>query len=52
MGILFISSELDEVVRDSQRVLVLRDRRLVAELGGGEATAANVMRAIAGDEVS
>src|SRR6185436_5928923 len=35
MAILFISSELEEVVRDSQRVIVLRDRRKVRELPGG-----------------
>jgi simple sugar transport system ATP-binding protein len=36
MAIVFISSELDEVVRDSHRVVVLRDRRKVAELSGTE----------------
>ncbi|MBI1177476.1 ATP-binding cassette domain-containing protein [bacterium] len=34
MAVLFISSELDEVVRVSQRVVVLRDRRKVGELEG------------------
>jgi simple sugar transport system ATP-binding protein len=52
MAILFISSELEEVVRDSQRVIVLRDRRMVAELGGDDLTADNVMRAIAGEQAS
>ena len=32
MAILFISSELEEVVRDSQRVIVLRDRAKAGEL--------------------
>ncbi|MHC4991140.1 MAG: sugar ABC transporter ATP-binding protein [Planctomycetota bacterium] len=49
MAILFISSELEEVVRDSQRVIVLRDRRKVIELSGNAVTAGTVMRAIAGD---
>jgi simple sugar transport system ATP-binding protein len=52
MAILFISSELEEVVRDSQRVIVLRDRRLVAELSGDDLTAGKVMRAIAGEDES
>jgi simple sugar transport system ATP-binding protein len=32
MGIIFISSELDEVLRLSQRIIVLRDRHKIAEL--------------------
>jgi monosaccharide-transporting ATPase len=32
MGVIFISSELDEVLRISQRIVVLRDHRKVAEL--------------------
>jgi galactofuranose transport system ATP-binding protein len=32
MAVLFISSELEEVVRVSARVVVLRDRRKVGEL--------------------
>ena len=32
MGVIFISSELDEVLRVSQRIAVLRDHRKVAEL--------------------
>src|SRR5206468_11733243 len=36
MAILFISSELEEVVRDSHRVVVLRDRKQVCELSGAE----------------
>jgi ribose transport system ATP-binding protein len=34
LGILFISSEIAEVVRVSDRIAVLRDRRKVAELNG------------------
>ena len=47
MAILFISSELEEVVRDSQRVVVLRDRRKVGELAGEQITEAAVMHLIA-----
>jgi simple sugar transport system ATP-binding protein len=48
MAILFISSELEEVVRDSQRVVVLRDRAKVGELSGSEINEQSIMQAIAG----
>ena len=48
MAILFISSELEEVVRDSQRVVVLHDRRKVGELVGGQISESAIMKAIAG----
>jgi len=48
MAILFISSELEEVVRDSHRVVVLRDRRKVCELAGGQIDLSAIMKAIAG----
>ena len=35
MAVLFISSEMDEVVRVSDRIVVLRDRAKVGELPGG-----------------
>ncbi|HMC14292.1 MAG TPA: sugar ABC transporter ATP-binding protein [Albitalea sp.] len=35
MAVLFISSEIDEVVRVASRIAVLRDRRKVGELPGG-----------------
>ena len=35
MAVLFISAEIDEVVRVSNRIAVLRDRRKVGELPGG-----------------
>ncbi|MFO1523926.1 MAG: hypothetical protein U1G05_18230 [Kiritimatiellia bacterium] len=44
---LFISSELEEVVRTSQRVVVLKDRRKIAELTGADITESAVMRRIA-----
>jgi simple sugar transport system ATP-binding protein len=37
MAVLFISSEMDEVVRVSDRIVVLRDRAKVGELPGGSA---------------
>ncbi|OPZ12212.1 MAG: Ribose import ATP-binding protein RbsA [candidate division BRC1 bacterium ADurb.BinA364] len=47
MAILFISSELEEIVRNCQRVSVLRDRRKVGELSGEEIEADRIMRVIA-----
>jgi galactofuranose transport system ATP-binding protein len=52
MAILFISSDLEETVRNSHRVVVLRDRRKVAELHGEEITEHNIMHAIAGTEAN
>jgi len=34
--VVFISSELDEVLRVSQRIVVMRDRRKIAELQNNE----------------
>jgi len=47
MAILFISSELEELVRRSHRVAVLRDREKVAELVGEEIDEHAIMRTIA-----
>jgi galactofuranose transport system ATP-binding protein len=48
MAILFISSELEEVVRDCQKVIVLRDRAKAGELAGCEITEEAIMHTIAG----
>lgn len=47
MSILLISSELDEVVRNSQRVLVLRDREKIGELDGDELSEQRILQVIA-----
>ncbi|WP_377288701.1 galactofuranose ABC transporter, ATP-binding protein YtfR [Rhizobium sp. SG2393] len=47
LSLLVISSELDELVAYSSRVLVLRDRRHVAELVGEEVTTSRIVDAIA-----
>jgi len=47
MSLLVISSELDELIAVSDRVVVLRDRRHVAELTGAEISGETIMRAIA-----
>jgi simple sugar transport system ATP-binding protein len=49
MSLLVISSELEELVAYSTRVLVLRDRRHVAELTGAELTPDHIVHAIASD---
>ena len=48
MAIVFISSELEEVLRDSQRVIVMRDRQKVGELSGNQLTSNVLMSTIAG----
>jgi galactofuranose transport system ATP-binding protein len=50
MAIVFISSELDEVLHTSHRVVVLRDRRKVAELPAEALDEARVLRIIAGHD--
>ncbi len=53
LSIIFISSELEEVARSCQRVLVLRDRKKVGELAGGEISESAIMDRIAhGGETS
>lgn len=49
MSVLFISSELEEVLRVSDKIAVLRDRRKVKEMSGGEMSQHHVMTAIAGE---
>ncbi len=50
MSLLVISSELDELVAYSHRVIVVRDRRHVAELVGADITTDNMVAAIAAPE--
>ena len=47
LAVIFISSELEEIVRQSQRVVVLRDRRKVAEITEENISGHAIMRAIA-----
>jgi galactofuranose transport system ATP-binding protein len=47
LALLVISSELDEIVAYSSRVVVMRDRELVAELRGDNITPAVIVQAIA-----
>jgi galactofuranose transport system ATP-binding protein len=47
MSLIVISSELEELVAYSSRVIVLRDRAHVAELAGDQVTTAGIVEAIA-----
>jgi monosaccharide-transporting ATPase len=47
LAVLLISSELEEIIADSNRVVTLRDGRSVAELTGDEITEEALMQAIA-----
>ena len=47
-AVVFISSELEEVVRCSHRVMVLRDHQKVAELNGDQVSQNEIMQTIAG----
>lgn len=47
MSLLVISSEIDELIAVSDRVIVLRDRRHVAELTGADIAPDRIVRAIA-----
>ena len=49
LGVLMISSELEEIVEGADRVFVLSDGRTVADLPHAEASAAAIMAAMAHD---
>ncbi len=48
MAVLFISSELEEVLRVSDQIVVLRDRQIVRRMADDERSQHNMMQAIAG----
>ncbi|MDR2493613.1 MAG: sugar ABC transporter ATP-binding protein [Spirochaetaceae bacterium] len=50
MSLVFISSEMEEVVRCSDRVAVMRDRRKIAEIDGADLDAEKILKAIAESE--
>jgi simple sugar transport system ATP-binding protein len=51
MSVLFISSELPEVVRTSDRMVIMRDRKACGEYRRGELDDSSVLQAIAGETV-
>ncbi|MGI6694982.1 MAG: sugar ABC transporter ATP-binding protein [Christensenellales bacterium] len=50
MGIIFISSELDEIIRCAHRIIVMRDLEKAAELDGEGAQQADILAIIAGED--
>jgi simple sugar transport system ATP-binding protein len=50
LAILFISSEMSEVLRVSDRIAVLRDRQKIGEIAGNDADEPGIFRMIAGGE--
>ena len=52
MAVLFISSEIEEVVRNCQRVRVLRSRRFTDEVTGAEVSVESLMRRMGGGHES
>ncbi len=48
LAVLFISSEIEEVVRTCSRVMVMRERRLAGEVTGGGITTEHLMAMMAG----
>ena len=52
LAVLFISSEIDELVRNCSRVLVLRERRQTGEVAGPGLNSENLMRLMAGTHES
>jgi len=49
-AVVFISSELDEILRCSHRVAVLRDREIVEELSGDSINETQIMHTMAGEQ--
>jgi len=49
MSVVFISAELEEVLRLSERLVVMRDRRMIDERANDDVSVADVLEIIAGD---
>jgi simple sugar transport system ATP-binding protein len=47
LGVVFISSEFDEVIRCSHKIAVLKDKAMIAELSGGAMTEHDILKTIA-----
>ena len=47
VSVIFISSELDEIIRCSNRIMIMRDREKVAEVDGASCTQQDILRIIA-----
>ena len=51
MSLVFISSEIDEVMRVSNRIIVMRDRKKVGEIDSRDFSQEKILSTIAGGEV-
>ena len=49
MSCVFISSELEEMERCCTKMFILRDKKIVGELGGDEISQSAIMKRIAGE---
>jgi simple sugar transport system ATP-binding protein len=49
MSLVFISSELEEVIRCSDRIAVMRDRKKIAEISGADMTEEKILKTIASE---
>ena len=47
VSVIFISSELDEIIRCSNRIIIMRDRKKVAEVSGAETSQQEILKIIA-----
>ncbi len=47
VSVIFISSELDEIIRCSNRIIIMRDREKVAEVNGESCTQQDILKIIA-----
>ncbi len=52
VAVIFISSEIEEIVRTSSRVIVLRERRKAGEFSGADINTPRLMQAMAGGHVT
>jgi simple sugar transport system ATP-binding protein len=49
MSLVFISSEIEEVIRCSDRIAVMRDRKKIAEIAGEDLTEEKILKTIAAE---
>jgi simple sugar transport system ATP-binding protein len=49
-SLVFISSELEEVIRCSDRIVVMRDRKKIAEISGADMDEEKILKAIAAED--
>lgn len=48
LGVIFISSEFEEIIRCSNKITVLKDKEMIADLQGEQMTENSIMQTIAG----